>query len=227
MTKLLLVITLVCVSICSKAQSYCAIVDDKDGYANIRDNENNVIDKVLNGTLIFSYGEEKNGWEYIDYERAGTINTGSIHRTRLKPISEFRNIPILQEDTNPVILSDNQIKIQVKKQPFNTQNHQVAYAKDGSTIWIDDKKAWGIDGYLPTEEYQAISITIKGQKVMMPYSTYSDLYNPNLDMTRAYLDSIENKLYITSVNSDGAGGYFVIWLFENGIYKDRLVTHGF
>jgi hypothetical protein len=42
-----------------------------------------------------------------------------------------------------------------------------------------------------------------------------------------YFDKASDIFYIQTMNSDGAGGYEVIWKVEKGIYKERLVAYGF
>jgi hypothetical protein len=49
----------------------------------------------------------------------------------------------------------------------------------------------------------------------------------NYHHTKVHYDKTSDILYIHAMNSDGAGGYVVIWKIEKGGYKERFVSHGF
>ena len=46
-------------------------------------------------------------------------------------------------------------------------------------------------------------------------------------MTAVSYDKTHKRWFIRATNSDGAGGYEVIWVFEQGGYKKRFVYYGF
>jgi len=68
---------------------------------------------------------------------------------------------------------------------------------------------------------------IDNQKIEIPASALENLYEPNLENTEAFYDDKNDILYIASMNSDGAGGYNVLWVIEKRQYKTRHVFYGF
>ena len=56
---------------------------------------------------------------------------------------------------------------------------------------------------------------------------FQNLYEPNFEYTRVNYDVKNRTLYIQSLNSDGAGGYAVIWIIENGVFKKKVISRGF
>lgn len=92
---------------------------------------------------------------------------------------------------------------------------------------IDNKQYWGCDGGYPTTEYKSLEVYIKEKKILLSNEALENLYQPNLFNTEVNYDKVNDILYFQSSNSDGAGGYNVIWKIEKGIYKFRYVTYGF
>lgn len=211
----------------SMSQSF-AVVKDQDGYTNIRNSEGIVIDKVLSNTPVFCFGyDENDDWVSIDYSRGGVSEGGSIHKSRLVDIFKYEEIPVSKKDDNSVTLTNGSIRISIEKEKFVPKNYFLTYDNDNNLVQINNSYIWGADGNVPQEQYKAITISINSQKVFLPKSAFEDTFSPSLFNTQAFYDKEENRLYLAALNGDGAGGYAVLWVFKNGIYEDRLVTHGF
>lgn len=203
------------------------IISDEDGYVNVRDNDNNVTDRLSNGSPVFVLNpmNEEMWWE-VEYSKAGVLFTGKVHQSKLKNIDNFEEIPVANKVTNRVLMQNNVVRVNIEEAGFEKAGHTFQY-QAGFLIYIDHSKIWGTDGKIPHREYSAIDISINNRKVILPEKAFKDLYEPNLDYTKAYYHEETDTLYISTLNSDGAGGYVVLWLFRNGIFEDRLVTHGF
>ena len=80
---------------------------------------------------------------------------------------------------------------------------------------------------IPTREYKSIEVNIGQRKMSLPKVAFENLYEPSLDHTQVNYDKTNDIVYIQSMNSDGAGGYEVIWKIEKGVYKDRFIAYGF
>lgn len=63
--------------------------------------------------------------------------------------------------------------------------------------------------------------------IELPKNSFDDLFEPSLYNTKINYDKKNNILYITSSNSDGAGGYEIVWVIEKGKYKERKIAFGF
>lgn len=208
-----------------------AIIKDKDGFVNIRNESktgNNIIDTLNNGHLIYCF-EDNGNWTNIDYNKNGKELNGYLYKDRYSLISIFQEIPISKKNETEVKLGKDTIEITITRGAFDKTKHKLKYFRDNKDQieLIDNKKYWGTDGGLPKTEYKSISIKIGSQNINLPPKAIENLFEPFLYNTAANYDNTTNTLYIQSMNSDGAGGYFVIWKIVNGIYKERYIAYGF
>lgn len=209
-----------------------AIISDKDGFANIRENANSkskIIDKLKNGHLICVLGANGN-WLDIDYSTENeNQRNGSIYKNRIKYLSEFKKIPKTQKSENKLLLSNQKISVIITLQKFDKKKHKFEYVKEypDQILKIDNKKYYGKDGGFPETEYQNISVNFGKVNINLPKSAFQNLYEPNLFSTEANYDEKNNILYISAMNSDGAGSYLIVWKIENGKYKERFIPYGF
>jgi hypothetical protein len=72
-----------------------------------------------------------------------------------------------------------------------------------------------------------VLIKVGKKTITLPKSALAGLYEPSISSAEANYDKATDTIYIQTMNSDGAGGYFVIWKIEKGIYQDRLIVYGF
>lgn len=86
---------------------------------------------------------------------------------------------------------------------------------------INGDEIWGTDGDVPRMQYGKAILHIGSNKVDLPID---NLFEPNLDFTSVYIDKKNNIIYVSALNSDGAGGYAVLWIIENGKFKQRITT---
>ncbi|HTE30349.1 MAG TPA: hypothetical protein VK666_08245 [Chryseolinea sp.] len=221
------VITFLALCMALSAKGQFAIVADKDGFVNVRRENNiadNIVDTLKNGHLIYCF-EEVNNWTNIDFDRGN----GFIYKDRYKLISTFDEIPIEEQKGTSITLHKDNLKIAIATSKFDKTKHKLKFVKDENK-WIeliDNKKYWGTDGEIPEFEYRSIEINIRQKRLMLPKSATEDLFQPNLKNTKANYDNQTDTLYIHSINSDGAGGYLVIWKITNGEYRERYVAYGF
>ena len=105
------------------------------------------------------------------------------------------------------------------KVSFNKKGRQLKYDKpQGEQTFvksIDNKFPWGTDGNIPKKEYKAVQFKTGNSTLSFPDNMFKDLFEPNLDMTMAYHDKSTGKFYIEAINSDGAGGYVVVWTIKD------------
>jgi hypothetical protein len=89
---------------------------------------------------------------------------------------------------------------------------------------INGKEIWGTDGNVPKKQYGQFTLILGKDKIHLPID---NLFEPNLDSTKLNIDKNSRTIYISASNSDGAGGYEVLWIIENGTFKQRITTFGF
>lgn len=227
--KTVLLISFTFLSFSASAQF--AIVQDKDGYCNVRSSYeigNNITDKLKNGHLVYRF-EVNGNWAHINYNKGKKELTGNMYADRLKLISDYTEIPITSETEDIVTLKKDAIEIAVTQQKFDKTKYKLTYYKDSKEYieFINGKQYWGTDGPIPRTAYKSIIVYMKGKKIVLPSAATANLFEPSLYNTQAYYDKTNDILYIQSMNSDGAGAYEVIWKIEKGVYKDRFIMYGF
>jgi len=208
-----------------------AIVSDKDGSAYVRDHgeyKGKIIDSLKDGHMIYCM-DIKGNWTNIDYTKKDNELSGYIYKDRYRFVSTFSAIPIVLNTPNKVKLKKDSIEIILTQSRFEKNKHKFKYIKEypDQIELIDNKKYWGMDGGMPTEQFNKIIVKIGSKTIILPKVATNGLYQPNLGTAEIHFDKQTNTIYIETMNSDGAGGYEVIWKVENGVYKDRLVAYGF
>jgi len=208
-----------------------AIIQDTDGYCNVRQSagtNEKVINKLKSGHMVYEF-ERKGNWVYINYSQNNSEVYGYVYYDRLKPISDYESIPITSKEDHSITLSKGDIKVLIAEQKFDKSKYKFSYYKDApdQIEFINKKQYWGIDGGLPTREYKAVTIHAQKRNIILPKSALANLFEPTLRTIEVNYDRSNDIFYINSMNSDGAGAYYVIWKIEKGIYKERLVVYGF
>jgi hypothetical protein len=208
-----------------------AFVSDKDGFVNIRKNAEAgapIMDTLRNGHLVYCM-ENKGNWSNVDYYKKTKERNGFIYSDRLKFVAEYESLPLITEQPNTVIYGKDSIKVIVSKKQFDKSKYRFTYYKDArdQIQFINGKQYWGADGGVPTTEYKSVIVQAGKKKINLPPSAFDNLFNPTIDATRIYYDKQNDIIYITSMNSDGAGAYDIAWRVVKGIYKDKCIAYGF
>lgn len=206
-----------------------AIVSDSDGYTNLRKEpgKSEIITKLKTGTIVFGLPEPNNKWQMIDYSLNDLAKSGYIHTDKLLYIDNFPSIPMTKDNENMVVLSDGKITITITKGKFDHKKHKLQFYKDKFLTEIDGMTFLGTDGGIPEWEYKSVEILHNGKKILIPAEGLKALYQPNLNNTVVNYDQKNETIYIHSANSDGAGGYNVLWIIKKGTYMKRHLMYGF
>jgi hypothetical protein len=219
----------------AKAQTY-AIINDKDGFVNIRKDKNlssPIVGKIYNDK-VFSYDEEdldKSGWVRIykqDFDHNGM--EGYIHKSRILSLSKFKTIKKIKFYKDSCMAINDSLTIVIKSKLFNPRFHKLTYSKpldkhsQGILIRIDSRHIWGTDGELPKKMISSLTLIKNGIPIIIPKIAINDLYEPNFKSFKIYL-SPNDVIYIEMDNSDGAGAYSIIWTIKNGKYLERYIDN--
>jgi hypothetical protein len=211
----------------TKIFSQYGIVEDKDGYTNIRKEKSaksEVVKKVQNGQVLYIFQPENDKEEWLD------CSGGYIHRSRVKFISTYKNIKpkLLKTELN---FENKNLKISIKKEPFIAKNNKLNYRKanpknNEATYLekINGKKFYGCDGGIPKNQYGNSTVTFNDQTTKL---STENLFEPTLDYHKLFWDKINDIYYLTTSNSDGAGGYEVLWKIKDGKITQREIDYGF
>ena len=195
------------------------LVEDPDGETNVRAEaslKSSVIRKVPSGSVVTVV--EKTGDFYMVIDGSYDGAPEFIHASRLKDVSNWKQVSAANEGT----LHHKGFAARVTAAPFIAAEHEIEELSDG-LYEVDGGLIWGTDGGLPHHSIR-LSVTIDGNPVMLPAAAVADLYEPNLNsIVLLTPDDPREKAVLLMTNSDGAGGYCVVWAFENGRYRGRTV----
>jgi hypothetical protein len=208
-----------------------AIVNDNDSLLNVREDaqpNSKVIDKLPNGHLLYCF-ENKGNWTNIDYAKKGKELNGYVYKDRYQFVSGFPALTVSKKTATSITLKKDTIEVIITQSKFHKKKHTFTYLKEypDQLELIDNKKYWGTDGGMPTSQFENMVIKVGQKTIKLPKSALEGLYEPNLYNAEVNYDKASDIFYIQTMNSDGAGGYEVIWKVEKGTYKDRLVAYGF
>ena len=213
-----------------------AIIKDDDGYVNVRKQANNkakVIGKIKNDDIVYLNPDEfsVNNWLYAYHENKSQDQiTGYIHSSRLKLVSDFKKIEYQKSTNNTVFFKNDieRIEVEIAIQPFNSTKNSTKFSKkDGFYYAYKNKPIWGTDGGLPNTSYKFVKVKIKDEEVEVPQESLENLFQPTIiekvsdfKYIEINYDKNDDVLYISSLNSDGAGSYVVLFVFEKGTFKE-------
>lgn len=212
-----------------------AIIKDRDGFSNIREGAGTgfkIRDTLSNHKIIFCFEEEdKGGWLPVDYNKNGETHSGYIHRSRVVFLDSLPRFAVAASSDTTLRLQHEGMTLTLETGAFRPKGRRIQYNQpEGETPyvkWVDGKQPWGTDGNLPRREYRSIQLKSGSKTVPVARVHYSDLFEPNFHWTAAYLDKTSNRVYLSAINSDGAGGYLVVWVWKGGrlIARETLLPY--
>lgn len=216
----------------SNAFSQIAAINDADGYVNVRfkaDKNGRIDNKLLNNEVVYCFEPEGN-WVNVDYKRNDEDLSGYIYRDRVKFILGFKTIKPVELTESRLVFKSDSLYLEILKSRFDSNKNRLTYKKNNNYQYlykINGKPFYGTDGGIPKYQYEKVQIVIGHDTLRIPISDYNDLYQPNLHSTYFTCDIKNHIFYLSASNSDGAGGYEVVWVFEKGKYKRRYIYNGF
>ena len=198
-----------------------AVIKDNDGFTNVRKlpkGDSEVIYK-LKDSEVFCYQELKTepkpDWitVYISKNKfqleCGDDNTliGYIHKSRLCPIENLNTY-------NGTVFS-----FMYKLKKFSLENKISDF--DGKWLTkINGRRIYGTDGNIPKTEVVGIETSINGKTIEIPSILYEDIFECDNEFV---INKNKDDYIVHQWNSDGAGGYLIVWVLGNGKLKQRLI----
>lgn len=202
------------------------VVEDPDGKTNVRGGPSTkakVVGEVLSGGVVNVVPEEaKDGFERLDDY---TEKMRYIHSSRLKKVTAWKQVAVTkaEEDNSAGVLKQGDAEIEVKAVPFDVKQHKVTKDENGLVMKIDGGEVWGRDGDLPAFTMQ-VTVNLGGKEVTLPKDALEHLYDPYMASLALLTPGDASKqALVLMMNGDGAGGYCVVWAFQDGKYKGRAV----
>lgn len=227
---LYLLAVLFCLSLQAQ-QHFFGIIQDTDGYVNVRDNAKRIIGKLADNQVFFDWDaagwKDSTEWHSIEYATEGGITKssgekgltrrGRIHRSRIRYLNE---LPQLAEQPNSsdtcLVFANDTLAVEIRLRRFIPQRHKIVRDAEGGFIRSIDgcTTLLGIDGGMPHTEYASISVRHPGGVSEFPAQYLAYLYEPATQGVSVALGK-GNTLFVSTCNSDGAGGYDAVWTGES------------
>ncbi len=196
-----------------------AVIKDDDGFTNVRKlpkSDSEILYK-LKDSEVFSYQETKEQLDWIKvyisknkYQLECDENDtfiGYIYKSRLCPIENL-------EDYNGTEFS---FKYELKK--FSLENKICDY--DGKWLTkINGRRIYGTDGNIPKTEVSEINASINGKVIDIPNMLFEDIFECDNEFV---INKNKDDYIVHQWNSDGAGGYLIVWVLGNEKLKQRLI----
>ena len=133
---------------------------------------------------------------------------GYIHSSRILPLDN------LQKYTG------NDFFFEYKLSEFDSTN-RIIDKQDGKwVVAIDGRPAWGTDGNYPKVQVDDITLIINGKEINIHKVFYSDIFECDNQML---IYKNDETFFVHQWNSDGAGTYEIVWVFDQNGLKQRLV----
>jgi hypothetical protein len=219
------IITICCVLSAFLVQAQLAIIQDKDGFTNLRAEpsmKGEILTKMLKHQVFWDMTEifdDKENSDWVGIQMGEKLDTLTQEETYQEATFFMAKNRVLHLDKLPKIANKSIVNqtVILKNNDYDIKITKRKYSKK-----VNFKNGHGVDGAPPKEEIQSVSFTYKGVTIQLNPKYCNAFFEPNFENTDAYLDN-EDYLYLVMNNSDGAGGYSVVWIFEKTELKD-IVT---
>lgn len=233
---LLLTFLLLCAHAAQAQHIPFAIIDDKDGFTNVRlTKDRKVVDQLRSNQVFAVRGPvDDDGWQdwsWIDYPQYNLkrdvfekfirkTKAGMMHSSRIKALPDLPQWVKCHDEGRAVLIcsdpSSNR-RIEIAYGKFLLDEHQYSRNGAGAIEKIDKQEPWGIDGYVYNDMTEIKSITlIDGtSSYRFPPQSIVNLLMPNTSLdTFGLAVSTDDTLFLYMSNSDGAGSYDVVWTIK-------------
>ena len=236
---------------CAQAQNrVVGIIEDADGYVNVRDDKHAVIDRLNKNHVFYDYtafgGDGTEPWHSITYGaetgitktwgNTANVKNGLIHKSRICYMEDLPRLKFKASSQGRMIYANDTLSVEISTRNFRPEKHRIKMSKDGLLVSIDGVPAdapttttlWGVDMELPQKEYASIIVKHRGGVLTFPDEYLQHLYTPTLwaENTVVALGK-DNTLFISTLNGDGAGSYHAIWTVKDYKVGSLFVLNGF
>lgn len=221
---------------------FFGIIEDKDGFVNVRNDNKKIIDKLTENHVFFDWNSlnyPDSEWHDIVYgaeagitrQNSHSTNTkdGQIHKSRIRYLEDLPHVKLKESTANRIVFANDTVSVEIRMQKFRPEKHKFVRDKENNFIKTIDGVTdyWGTDGTIPRKEYVSITIRhVNGKVLEFPQEYLSHLYEPSEDYHQVSIGK-NNTLFIQTLNGDGAGGYCLVWTIKDYQVKNQLVVRGF
>ena len=222
-------------------QAQICIINDNDGYTNVRDKANQnskIIGKITEYQAfpIDSYVQDEENkskdWiavkfpinidkksDFLKFE--GEEKTGYIHKSRMV---ELENLPKFEKNelnSNKVVHQNKDVEVIIETQAFKKSEHKITQTDNGYFL-IDGEKAFTYYGG-DTTEIKTITVKSKNKTYVFPKTTFKNLMMTDAKNSVVHSEN-KGKLYIVFNAGDGGDSYNIIFCVKDNKLFSRTIT---
>ena len=202
-----------------------ATIQDPDGWTNVREAPNRnakIIHKVFENNFFFwNKYEEANNSQWIQVSVSKNIYTlgtclngynapivGYIHKSRILILDSL------------VEYKGHGFSFKYNIAPFDSTGRIVDKLKGKWPIAFDGRPIWGTDGTWPITQVNSLEVNLSDQNIQIHPIFFKDIF----ECTNKFRVFKNKDCYIIyQWNSDGAGWYEIVWVFDKNGLKQRLI----
>ncbi len=205
-----------------------AIINDKDGYTNVRKTANaqaEIIYRLQENEVFivdrYDYDEDKEWDENREWisilisknnfsftSNSSIYIKGYIHKSRVRFLEDLP------------IYNGKKFSFAYQLIPFTKKNKIIEYGQPNWGILISGLPVWGTDMEIPKTEVVNIDIKISENIIVVPKILIADIYECSNNFNVYKKD---DTYFVQQWNSDGAGGYELIWVITKEGVQQRFI----
>ncbi len=244
MKQIFLAFHLFCVSLIFGQNSSFGIIVDKDGYVNVRqeDNAKSPIKGTIKSGEVVGIMESiidkemLENWLLVKYDTEVSLE-GFVHRSRVQFLDKLPKIPFQKKQGNTLIFKqgDTEILISTKKVQFFKDIKPYISGQYGELY--KGKFAYGFDGTssltgdFEVIKFEKVILKIAKKTTEIPQNELENLFIVD-DFAEGngyscYFDKEKNRVFIESSIGDGAGSIDLLLIFENGKFREKRLFRRF
>ena len=228
--------------LCLPAYAQFVEIHDADGYTNLRaeaNTQSRVITRIGNGRFVYIISDDAapqvlpKNWLFVRYrDDKNKLQDGWLHQSRVRKLGgetinrtkSVRGFACTHFDVQLYVEMDK-FNYTANKKHFGgkhlNSDHPILHTYKGKTMY-------GTDGSIPQTAYTSMTLVQNGRRHIIAPTAFEHLFNPYFEDTDKGTDHIcqydtkRKRLYLQAWNSDGAGSYTVLFVFENGKVREVL-----
>lgn len=227
MMKIKKILTGLCLVISTQSFANYGLIQDKDGYVNVRDQaslNSKVSAKLNNGEVVScSFDQGDASFCYALYDVNGHINSGFIYKSRVNFFQGFKKWKFMKSVSNEAMYNDGKNQIFIVARSPQLSNRDFKKSAQSYTHY-KKKPFFGTDGELPSQDgmYQLgeIKVTYNDKTTIIPKQKLEQYFFPNKPLAKGDLKDHEmseiyskgKDLYIFNRLSNGGAAQYTLFL---------------
>jgi len=199
MKKKNLILPLLLFATITNAQEHFYIINDPDGYLNIREQptvNSRIIDRIEQYEIFFDaryfVGNDElrhNNYpaNWMPVRKKYNAPIGYVYSPNATPLDESMMLdrnsnPYSREwdSTEPIVCGNDTLQVALTLKPFDKNAHEVTYYSEDWIRTVDGKIAYALFDSGNAWEAESLTVFQKGNRVSLPVDNFKNYYNPRM-----------------------------------------------